>query len=201
MASLAKTRAAAAALPYPLRIALAGFVAVALAMFAATQAKAQKGATSTELVFDAVEICGLIISDLDDAEADLAADGWAIDYSQSNGPFVWEVGASKIYDDGTDVYIFALLETYPTGMIGYCSFDAQVVPNTLDLEAVAAEYDVVGMVEYTDIGTYGTWEEFGDGGVYFVQASQDNADNYFFLQMTFVTQATEALEAGAANSG
>ena len=189
MASLAKTGAAAALLPGPLRIILAGSVAVALAMFAATQAKAQKGATSTELVFEAVEICGLIINDLDDAEAELAATGWAIDYSQANGPFVWELGASKIYDDGTDVYIFALLETYPTGLIGYCSFDAQVVPNTLDLEAVAAEYEVTGWVEYTDIGAYGTWEEFGDGGVYYVQASQDAADNYFFLQMTFVTEA------------
>jgi hypothetical protein len=192
MASLAKIRAASAALPGPLRITMAGLVAVALAMFAATQAKAQKGATSTELVFDAVEICVLIVSDLDDAEAELAATGWAIDYSQANGPFVWEFGASKIYDDGTDVYIFALLETYPTGLIGYCSFDAQVVPNTLDLEAVAAEYEVTGVVEYTDIGAYGAWEEFGDGGVYYVQASQDNADNYFFLQMTFVTGATDA---------
>lgn len=186
MASLRKIRTAALSATDPINVALAATVALAIALGAATQARAQKGEASTDIVFDAVEICGLIINELETAEADLANDGWAVEYSEANGPFVWEIGASKIYADGSDAYIFALLETYPTGFIGYCSFDVQGVPGTLDLEAVAAEYDVVGTVEYNDIGAFGIWEEFADGGAYYVQARQDSADNYFFLQMTFI---------------
>ena len=197
MASLRRTQTAAAVTTDLLRYALAGLVALALTSIMTNQAQAQKGATSSELVAEALEICGTIVTDVDDAEAELADTGWFIEYAEANGPFVWELSASKIYDDGTDVYIFALIEVYPTGLIGYCSFDAQAVPVSLDFEAVAEEYDVPGMIKYTDIGIYGAWEEVGDGGVYYVLANQDIADNYFFLQMTFVSQSDGAIGDGA----
>ena len=197
MASLRRTQTAAAVTTDLLRYALAGLVALALTSIMTNQAQAQKGATSPELVAEALEICDTIVTDVDDAEAELADTGWFIEYAEANGPFVWELSASKIYDDGTDVYIFALIEVYPTGLIGYCSFDAQAVPVSLDFKAVAKEYGVPGMIEYTDIGVYCAWEEVGDGGVYYVLANQDIADNYFFLQMTFVSQSDGAIGDGA----
>jgi hypothetical protein len=82
--------------------------------------------------------------------------------------------------------LFALIELYPTGLIVYCTYDAQAVPGAVDFNAIAATYDVVGTIEETETGTFGAWEEIGDGGVYYVLADHNPADAYFFFQMTFV---------------
>jgi len=198
---MTRTKAAAAVSSDLIRFALAGFLALALTSFLVTQAMAQKtpgGAPSPALVTDAVDICGIVVNEpLEDAEAELANLGWSLDYSEPSGAFVWEINASKIYDDGTDVYLFALLELYPTGLIGYCTFDAQAVPGRVDLNAVADVYGVPGTIEETDVGIYGAWEEIGDGGIYYVLANQDYSDNYFFLQMTFIVPPdTEAMGSG-----
>jgi hypothetical protein len=176
--------------------------AVALLASGSIQAYAQKGpatpAGPTDLVGDAVEFCAMIVNDLEEAEIQLPANGWTVEYSDASGPFVWEISASKIYADGSDAYIFALIETYPAGSIGYCSFDVQAVPNTLDLAAITDEYDVAGTVEQTEDGTYGTWQDVGTDGTYYVLANQDAVDNYFFFQMTFVAAngTTGAIEPG-----
>ena len=124
----------------------------------------------------------MIVNDVNTAEAELIGLGWIIEDSYSKGPFVWELDASKIYDDGTDVFLFALIESYPSGEIGYCSFDAQYVPVIQGLESIADLYGVSGIVEYVDGGAYGAWENMADDGVYFLLAEM--IDDYFFLQMT-----------------
>jgi hypothetical protein len=168
------------------RNALAMAVLLAVALLA-VPASAQKGTASTELVIDAVDRCVSIASDtLEDVEADLVDLGWTIEYSDFSGPFVWELSASKIFPDGTDVYLFALIELYPTGTVVYCTYDAQAVPGAVDLNVITTEYEVVGTIEQTDAGVFGAWEEIGDGGVYYVLADHNTADALFFLQMTFV---------------
>lgn len=148
-----------------LQISLAAFAGVMLIALLATQATAQKRTPgSTSLIEDGIDLCAII------------------EDSYSKGPFVWELDASKIYDDGTDVFLFALIESYPSGEIGYCSFDAQYVPVIQGLESIADLYGVSGIVEYVDGGAYGAWENMADDGVYFLLA--EIIDDYFFLQMT-----------------
>jgi hypothetical protein len=200
--SLTRTRAVAAVSNDLFRFAMPALFAAALLAFAPSQANAQKGpgtpAEPVDLIGDAVEICAMIVNDLEEAENQLPQDGWTVEYSDANGPFVWEISASKIYTDGSDAYIFALIETYPAGAIAYCSYDAQSVPGTLDLEAVAADYDVQGTVQHNGDGAYGTWQDTGTDGTYYVLASQDAYDNYFYFQMTFVASngTTGAIDAG-----
>ena len=80
------------------------------------------------------------------------------------------------------MFLFALIESYPSGEIGYCSFDAQYVPVIQGLESIADLYGVSGIVEYVDGGAYGAWENMADDGVYFLLAEM--IDDHFFLQMT-----------------
>lgn len=156
----------------------------------ATQAFAQKGpgpaGQSANLIEDSIDLCALLSGDRAEAESELAAQGWSIDYSDSNGPYVWEVDASKTYADGTYASIFALMETYPTGQITYCSFTADSVPNVPDLAAVQQIYDVDGEVQPYDGGADGTWEQIADGVAYYALANV--SEGYFYLQLTTVAQ-------------
>jgi hypothetical protein len=188
--SLTRTRAVAAVSTDLFRFAMPAMFAAALLAFGSSQAHAQKGpgtpAEPADIISDAVDFCAMIVNDLEEAETQLPQDGWTVEYSDANGPFVWEISASKIYADGTDAYIFALIETYPAGSIAYCSYDAQSVPGALDLTSITTEYDVQGNIEQTEDGVYGTWQDSGTDGTYYVLANQDAVDNYFFFQMTFV---------------
>jgi hypothetical protein len=177
---------------------LTAIAALLVPALVAAPASAQKGAASTELAIDAVERCATIANGtVEEAEAELVDLGWTIEYSDSAGPFVWEISASKVFADGADVYLFALIELYPTGFIVFCTYDAQPVPGAVDLNAITDAYDVVGTIEQTDAGAYGAWEEIGDGGVYYVLAEQNTADAYFFFQMTFFVLPGEGTAGGA----
>ena len=179
---------------------------VLLAAFLVSEAAAQKapgpgpvnpGATA-DVIADAIDYCAWIAEDSVGAEEAMTADGWTIDYSESSGPFVWEINASKIYADGTDAYVFALIETYPTGQIAYCSYDANTLSMQPDITTIGTLYEVDG--EYEDYGNgiiYGTWEEINDDSFYFVLANTDV--DYFFLQMTVVTAG--GLHGGEAAGG
>lgn len=200
--SLTRTRAVAAASTDLFRFAMPALFAAVLLAFGSSQADAQKGpatpAEPADLISDAVDFCAMIVNDLEEAETQLPLDGWTVEYSEANGPFVWEISASKIYADGSDAYIFALIETYPAGAIGYCSYDAQAVPGTLDLASITTEYEVQGTVQQTEDGVFGTWQDNGTDGTYYVLASQDAYDNYFYFQMTFVAASgtTGAIDGG-----
>jgi hypothetical protein len=205
-----KTTAAAKAerrnlLPY----VLTGFVVVLLSAFLVTQAAAQKdpgpdgNAGAGDIASEALDYCAWIAEDSLAAEDGLTADGWNIDYSESSGPFVWEINASKIYPNGTDAYIFALVESYPTGQVTYCSYDATGIPVPPDLHAFGELFDVDGIVE--DLGdgvVYGTWEDIYDDVFYFVLANTDI--DYFFAQMTIISAGgiyDAAADAAAAGDG
>lgn len=190
-------------LPY----AMTGMAVVLLSAFLVSEAAAQKApgpgpvnpGVQADIIGDAIDYCAWMAEDDVGAEEALAADGWTIDYSESNGPYVWEINAYKIYDDGTDAYIFALIETYPTGRITYCSYDANTLPAIPDLNAISQQYDVAGEIDdYGDGVAYGTWEEIADDAFYFVLANTDV--DYFFLQMTAVT-AGGLYDSGSGGSG
>lgn len=173
-------------LPY----AVTGFVVILLSAFLVTQAAAQKDpgpdGDAANIASEALDYCAWIAEDSLAAEDGLTADGWTIDYSESSGPFVWEISASKIYPDGTDAYIFALIESYPTGQITYCSYDAGAIAVPPDLYAFGELFDVEGVVEdFGDGVVYGTWEDIYDDVLYFVLASTDV--DYFFVQMTVIS--------------
>ena len=180
--------------------ALTGLAVILLSAFLITQAAAQKdpvpaegGAEAADIAADALEYCAWIAEDSAAAEGGLAEDGWTVDYSESSGPFVWEVNASKTYPDGTDAYIFALVESYPTGQVTYCSYDASGISVLPNLYAFGEIFDVEGVVE--DLGdgvVYGTWEDIYDDVLYFVLANTDI--DYFFAQVTVIT-------AGGINDG
>ena len=196
MASFTGTRAVAARTDL-VRYALTALAAMLAPALLAAPASAQKGAASTELAIDAVERCVTIANGtLEEVGAELVDLGWTVEYSDAHGPFMWELSASKIFPDGADVYLFALIELYPTGLIVYCTYDAQGVTGAVDLNAITTEYEVTGTVEQTDTGTYGAWEEIDDGGVYYVLAEQNPADASFFLQMTFVVPPGEETAGG-----
>ncbi len=191
-------------LPYT----MTAMAVVLLSAFLVSEAAAQKapgpgpvnpGGAQADIITDAIDYCAWMAEDDIAAEEALAADGWTIDYSEANGTYVWEINAYKIYDDGTDAYIFALIETYPTGRITYCSYDANTLPAIPDLARISQEYDVAGeMDDYGDGLVYGAWEEITDDAFYFVLANTDV--DYFFLQMTVVSAGGFA-DAGSGGSG
>ncbi len=189
MARLTNIPAARAVVRDFLPLSLTALATVILLALFATQAAAQKGpATPTgqapNLIEDSIDYCALLSGDLTDAQNQMTADGWSIDYSDSNGPYVWEIDASKTYSDGTSVSIFSLIETYPAGQITYCSFTANSVPNPPSLEDVQQIYDVDGEVQPYDGGEDGTWEQVGDGVTYYALANV--SENYFYMQLTTV---------------
>lgn len=183
----AKADEKSALLPY----VFMGFAVVLLSAFLVTQAAAQKepGAdenTGANIAADALDYCSWLADDRVAAEGGLAEDGWAVDYSESSGPFVWEINASKIYPDGTDAYIFALIESYPTGRVTYCSYDATGISVPPNLNAFGELFDVAGVVEdFGDGVVYGTWEDIYNDVFYFILANTDI--DYFFAQMTIVS--------------
>ncbi|MHA1559739.1 MAG: hypothetical protein ACTSWI_03595 [Alphaproteobacteria bacterium] len=188
------TTAAAKAEKRPLfPYALTGLAVILLSAFLITQAAAQKdpapaggGAEAANIAADALDYCAWIAEDSIAAEGGLVEDGWTVDYSESSGPFVWEINTSKIYPDGTDAYIFALIESYPTGQVTYCSYDATGISVLPDLYAFGDIFEVEGVVE--DLGggvVYGTWEDIYDDVFYFVLANTDI--DYFFAQMTIIS--------------
>jgi hypothetical protein len=164
---------------------------------------AQTDAGAADIASEALDYCAWIAEDSVAAEEGLAEDGWVVDYSESSGPFVWEINASKIYPDGTDAYIFALIESYPTGQVTYCSYDATAIPVLPDLYAFGELFDVEGVVE--DLGdgvVYGTWEDIYDDIFYFVLANTDI--DYFFTQMTIISAGgiyDDAADAPAGDGG
>jgi hypothetical protein len=208
MARVTKTTAARAVARDFLPLSLAALASVILLTLLATQAWAQKspGPASpggpppagqpANLIEDSIDICSSLSGDLTDAQNQMVAQGWSIDYSDSSGPYVWEVDASKIYSDGSNASIFALIETYPTGQITYCSFTADSVPNPPALETVEQIYDVTGEVQHYEGGADGTWEQVGDGVTYYALANVDL--NYFYLQVTTVASGGLAGAPGGA---
>lgn len=193
-----------------LPFSVAALGAALLSAFMVSNALAQKapgggdggggGGNANDLIFDAIEFCAEISEDSLDGEEQLIAAGWTIDYSDSNGPYVWEISATKLYPSGAEASIFALIESYPTGEITYCSFDAFDSPEAPDLAIVAQEYDVIG--ETQDMGgglIYGTWEVVEGDTTYYVLANTDI--DYFFLQMTAVTTGLPPLGDGDAPAG
>ena len=188
-----------ALLPY----ALTGLAIILLSAFLITEVTAQKDAGedtgATNIAADALDYCAWLGEDSVAAEGGLVEDGWTIDYSESSGPFVWEINASKIYSDGTDAYIFALIESYPTGQVTYCSYDATGISVPPDLYAFSELFDVDGVVE--DLGdgvVYGTWEDIYDDIFYFILANTDV--DYFFAQMTVIS-AGVIVDAAAGDGG
>lgn len=193
MARLTNTPAAKAVRRDIFPLSLTALATVLLLAFMANQAWAQKGpgpagpaGGSVNLIEDSLDLCALLSGDRGDAESELQAQGWSIDYSDSNSSYVWEVDASKTYADGSYASIFALMETYPTGQITYCSFTADSVPNVPDLNTVQQVYDVTGEVQPFDGGADGTWEQVNDGVTYYALASV--SEGYYYMQLTAVAQ-------------
>ena len=175
------------------QLGLATLAAASLVALVATQATAQKNADeSPDMVIEAIDICGMILTDVTAAEAELANLGWFVEDSYSISPFSWEISASKIYDDGADAYVFAVIESYPSAEIGYCSFDLQLIAEPVDFDVVVDTYDVVGEVRHDDVGAYGTWESVDDDAVYFVLGTYEDGADYFFVQMTRLGEGTSA---------
>jgi len=175
-------------LPYA-ATALAGAILVAVA--ATTADAQQKGSDASYLVVDGLDTCGALVDDGTGAEDILIDDGWFIEDVYQNGPFITEISASKIFDDGSDAYVFALIETYPSAQIGYCSFDVQAVGGTVDLGIVEETYDTVGTVEPGEFGVHGSWEAASDDAIYLVLANYEDESDYLFVQMTKVGDSSQ----------
>lgn len=171
-------------------IVLTGFIALMALILAATQAFAQqKGEAQTggDVLLEGIDLCGLLVDDVPEVEDQFEADGWVIEEVYQNGNFVLDRSMSKIYDDGTDAYIFATLESYPTSSIGYCSFDVQFLQSPQDLGIVLETYDAIGEVTVDEAGyVHGTWQSIEDNAYYLVIAHYEEANDYLFVQMTRV---------------
>lgn len=190
MAKPSRTAAAKASARDIIPYALAALAAAFLIAIAATQASAQKGSDGSYLVVDGLDTCGEIVDNPAGAEGLLTDAGWFVEDIFQNGPFVLEISASKIYDDGSDAYIFALIESYPSADLGYCSFDVQAVGGTVDLAIVDETYDTVGMIEPGEFGIHGTWEAATDDAIYLVLSNYEEDSAYLFVQMTKVGDAS-----------
>ena len=187
MARQSRTTAARASVRDILPYAATALAAALVVVFAVSTADAQqKGGDASYLVVDGLDTCGSIVDSGADAEDVLINDGWFVEDIYQNGPFITEISASKVYDDGSDVYIFALIETYPSAEIGYCSFDVQAVPGNVDLAIVEETYETVGMVEPGEFGMHGTWEAATDDAIYLVLVNYEPDSAYLFVQMTKV---------------
>ena len=183
---------------------LVAFTALLMALIlAASPAFAQQkgGASVGDLIIEGIDLCGLLVDDVPDVEEQLEGEGWVIEDVYQNGDFVLDRSASKIYDDGTDAYVFATLETYPGSSIGYCSFDVQFLQAPQDLAIVLETYDAIGEVSIDEFGyVHGTWQSIENDSYYLVLAHYEDENDYLFLQMTRVGGVGAAASAATPNA-
>lgn len=171
---------------------LIGFITLALLVLAASQASAQqKKSSGDQTLIDMIDICGLLVEQGADAEDDLIDAGWTVDDVFQYGPYSREISASIVFSDDSDAYAFAVVESYPTAELGFCSLDIQGITSSIDLNIVSETYTADGSIAQDEFGDWhGSWESVEDDSIYLVLVHFEDANDYLLVQMNRISDAS-----------
>ncbi|MCW5696352.1 MAG: hypothetical protein KIS96_06400 [Bauldia sp.] len=145
----------------------------------------QKGGGSSDLVQEALHICGEATDGLEGFEDFLIEDGWTIDGSGPYGPYMYDISANKTI--GEDIaYFYAMVEYFNTTDVGYCSFEVDFPIAPVNIAQLDREADLLGSSTDTGDGyVFGAWESFNEADTYYVSANQSS--DLFHFQVTWTT--------------
>jgi hypothetical protein len=143
--------------------------------------------SQVDFIAEPLETCGFAIDEFDNAEQLLADNGWVLEDPGETGPYLAEIWASKEYDVATGYY-YAALETYPGAVVGFCEYEVDMPPATIDLNVFVNEYGFEGPVQNIGDGQYAAWRVDVTGQTYYILASRTR-DLYHF-QVTWISPTT-----------